>query len=242
MGTMSDETATREAQIQSIVDLLNQPVEPIHPHLAEYTVDTEIGVMIKHPLVYAYLFHEREHARINATYEAKRRALGEAIAGRKWNNAVFLYERPYRLNAFNILQDQLEDQEYWQLLGNVWTDSENIWQNRDTWREALTANRPDRHMLMDKEEQAALALLPDALTVYRGFMYDDGEEGMSWTLDQQKAKWFARRFHIDPDCERPRIATGHVSKEKVIAYFTGRNEDEIVALPEDVENRRFQDV
>ena len=54
-------------------------------------------------------------------------------------------------------------------------------------------------------------------------------KGWSWTTDPDKAEWFARRFAVrGKECF---VAEGTVSKQYVIAYFTGRNESEIVVDP-----------
>jgi hypothetical protein len=55
--------------------------------------------------------------------------------------------------------------------------------------------------------------------------------GLSWTTDREKAVWFARRF---PGPE-PRVLTGRTRRGNVIAYFAGRQEAEVIVLPEDVE-------
>jgi hypothetical protein len=31
----------------------------------------------------------------------------------------------------------MPDEVYWEILGDIWTDSENIWQHKDGWREAF---------------------------------------------------------------------------------------------------------
>lgn len=240
--SMSTETTTHDEKIQAVMDLLNTPTEPLHPDLLEYRFETDFfGPWVKHPFVYSPIFGEREHARLNALYEYKKTAYLEALAAKKWHTAVFLHERPWRLNAFLDIAEHLDDQEYWQLLSTIWTDSENIWQNRDEWREAFEADRADRHLIMSDEERDALAALPDTIPVYRGYQHDTAEDGMSWTVDEDRAKWFANRWNTPESEAWPRIAQGQVGKDKIIAYITSRGESEIIVFPEDVTNWLIRD-
>jgi len=57
-------------------------------------------------------------------------------------------------------------------------------------------------------------------------------DGFSWTLDEEKARWFAARSSM----ETPLLARGTVSRRDVFAYLSGRGEQEIVCLPENVHN------
>jgi hypothetical protein len=91
-------------------------------------------------------------------------------------------------------------------------------------------------MMMDEAERAALAALPDPLRVFRGFSLDDHERGFSWTISRELAEWFAQRFALLGG--EARVASGLIAKAKVIAYLSSRNEDEVLALPEDVHGVR----
>jgi len=102
--------------------------------------------------------------------------------------------------------------------------------------------------MMTEPERKVLASLPDVVTVYRGAGNPAYLSGFSWTLDRARAKWFARRFgsaeavvvahrltraHAHQEI-RPVVAIGRLRRFDVIAYRAGRNEAEIVALPESV--------
>jgi len=81
---------------------------------------------------------------------------------------------------------------------------------------------------MDETERAALAGLDEQLTVYRGFRRPGKHLAPSWTLDRARAEWFARR---PLDRNKGYVATTTVAKSSVMAYFTGRGEQEIVLEP-----------
>jgi hypothetical protein len=75
--------------------------------------------------------------------------------------------------------------------------------------------------------------LTGELTIYRGTFGDDPSGGLSWTLDESKAQWFAARGARGVPRER---STSTVWRAKVdaadlLGYFTERNEDEVVVDP-----------
>lgn len=226
---MSTETDELMALIQS--------EEPLRDELVPWLeVHETFGPMLKHPLVFS-LFGIRPGL-ANKQYEHKVQALKQAKEEKRWHTAVYLYERPYRLDALLGIAENLNNEEYWELVADVWIDSENIWQNLDEWREVLLDERPSRHCMMDEEEQTAFAALPDEIEIYRGCNLGVNEDGMSWTTDRSRAEWFAKRFERE-DFEAI-VIVAKVKKEDVIAYFTGRNESEILA--NDVTVVRYEEV
>jgi hypothetical protein len=202
--------------------------EELHPELALHlTEDGPVGAMVHHPLVIDLIVVPEMYGRLNRLLAHKRERLAEAEAEGDWHTYVFLHERPYRLDALAKVPTSVEG--YGELVGSVWIDSENIWQGYDQWCELL-AGRP---LMMDEDERAAFAELPDVLEVHRG--YGHRQLGLSWTLDCEKAEWFARRAAGLGNAPRARVASGRVRKEQVIAYLTGRGEDEVVVFGDHVE-------
>ena len=97
------------------------------------------------------------------------------------------------MDAFDRICFELTDKEYGKLLVDVWIDSENIWQNLELWGELW--NEATRRHAMDAKERKALNALPDEITIYRGAGEKYTLNGMSWTLDRDKAIWFAPLSH-----------------------------------------------
>lgn len=179
-------------------------------------------------------------ADLNTTYASRRGAVDEALQNGDHGQYVWLHERPYRLDALLYVAEQITDEcLYWKLAGEIWSDSENISECFDAWRAVLSSDRPCRDSLMNDQEREYLAGLPPVIDVYRGFLTvggeDDAVNGFSWTLDESRAEWFAQRFAFVDGEEDPVVATGRLAREKVLAYFSGRNEAEVVCLPADVE-------
>jgi hypothetical protein len=169
------------------------------------------------------------NAIINKSYKVKLACVREAVDQKKWSRAIFLHERPYRLEALAEYAPMMDDRSYWEMVANAWTDSENIWQNLSRWRDLWEAKRPDKDFCMSDDERAVLASLPDTVVVYRG-VHGKGakkrvRKGMSWTLNRDKAVWFAERF----SGEDALVLEGTVKKKDIHAYFAGRDEAEIVS-------------
>jgi len=135
---------------------------------------------------------------------------------------------------FDCQLEGMHGAEYWQAVAWTWANSENIHQNRRRWRWAIwLADEPERTAVMEEEEHAALVALPDQIVVWRGTRHVKSARGMSWTVDRGKATWFARRFEIRRT--KPLLVRGRVTKADVLAYFSGRNESEIVSTRVKVE-------
>lgn len=195
--------------------------EQLHQDLAPYLSDMPNGwKMLQHPLVYAVPFFgdEFQTKQVNAMYAYKSEAIAKAEREGDYPRMVAMYERPYRIEVIKHFGVMMEPAQYWETVRDVWTDSENIWQNADTWRDILEPAVGD-------DPFNTLSELPDAITVYRG----GSQDGFSWTLKRHTAEWFARRFRNEGD-HLP-VWEIEIPKSRAIAYFTGRGEEEIVFIP-----------
>ena len=155
------------------------------------------------------------------------------ISKKTWYQVVFMHERAFLFDAFRQYIDQFDDKSYWQILAAVWTDQEQLWQNRKLYLQLFRSPRPQRQFLMTAAERRKLDAMPDEFPVYRGFIGKRGK-GLSWTIDQSKAEWFARRFAMLTHLGQPRLMECIVKKKDVLAYFNGRKEKEIVVDPANV--------
>ena len=213
--------------------------EDLDPELERHCVDTEIGMCIKHPLVFSIMHNPVMNAMVNRAFNAKKKGIARALDDKNWDKYVWLHERPYRLDAFLDVEHHMSDRQYWELAGHIWVDSENIHQSLDQWRDIFEDNaRGDQQYFMSEDDRKFMRLSPSrgglnpVFTVYRGFSQPGCEDGFSWTLSYDTAVWFANRLcHSD---ETPMLATGTLSARDVFAYMSGRGEREIVCLPENV--------
>lgn len=203
---------------ETLMQLLSKK-EELHPELKRYFD----GTHIQHPLIYSIYHFEQTNALTNARYLAKKKAVEEAKERKDYSGYIWLHERPYRLDAFLSIMNELENIAYWEMLAAIWIDSENIWQNLSRWRQLLNSPRPMKRYFMDEEDRTFLRKLPDTIIIYRGYQKGQNKRGLSWTLDYNKAKWFAKRLK-----DNGMVATKRISKAKVFAYLGGRGESEII--------------
>jgi hypothetical protein len=241
---LSGLTPEQESQVSTeVVDKLFEPLnefhellsrqEELHPDLAEYLDESpKIGTILRHPLVFSVPYAPLFNGMLNKNYEVKKKALQQALDEKDWHQYVYWHERPYRVQAFlDIVLLIKKSRDYWELLRSIWTDSENLCQT-DPWvlRSLLSSGRPDRQYMMDADERRCFKTLPDEVRVYRGHSRHN-RLGFSWTLDIHIAWWFAHRYGLQ---KGGGVITGLISKDQIKALFLGRNEMEIVALPNEV--------
>lgn len=189
---------------------------------------------IMHPLIHEPFMPGTE-SHLNDRLKMKRELIRDALDEGKWHTAVFHHERPYRVAIFeSLLAWRIKDPaQWWEIVSGIWTDSENIWQEMERW-EGIFESAPEGDP-MDDEERKVFDALPDEITIYRGTCAPDGiGSGMSWTLDRDKAEWFATRLYMPGRSGAPQVVTGVVSKADAIGYQAGRGEQEIIALAEHV--------
>lgn len=204
--------------------------EELHPELALHLVKCGRFPALRHPLVYDVPYFSALNARHNKMLACKKKELEKAQQAGDLSSYVWLHERPYRLQAFTDFQGEITDKDYWETLGSIWIDSENIWQNLKGWKALLSSSHPEREFFMDDGDRAALAKLraeKETVTVYRGHQ-GLNRNGLSWTLDRDKARWFSRRLLSGK--KKGEVAERTVNLSDVFAYLGGRGEQEIILL------------
>jgi DNA-binding ferritin-like protein (Dps family) len=200
--------------------------EQLLPELQICLIETPVGTMLDHPYVREYRIDQERAAMLNWRYREKLKKVELALWNGDWSQFIYLHERPYRLDALLEIVNDVRDKEYWSLLSDVWTDSENIWQDLEQWRDLWNEPRPYKHYAMDAKERKAFKQLPSDITIYRGFCEGHTADGMSWTLDRDRAIWFAkRRLHSEL---RGVLLSARTMKSNVHALLLGREESEIV--------------
>ncbi len=200
-------------------------METLHENLVPFAFNG----MVHHRLVVASLSKDASH--INRIYRHKIDAVAKAKANRDWSTYVFLYEKPYRLDALLAAAKYgLKDKPsaFWKLLGSVWIGTENAHQHPIKWRQLWKEAIEGRQACMSEEDLRIFDSLPEQIQVWRGTSHKRGLAGLSWTLDERIAVGFARRFCSESRV--PLLAKGMVEKSDVLAYFGERDEQEIVSM------------
>ena len=119
-----------------------------------------------------------------------------------------------------------DDKKWWNILGEIWADSESNSHQSEQWKELLLSKRSHREYFMDEGDRQAFNKLSSTLTIYRGHQYIN-KDGFSWTLNFKKALWFASRFNKAGTVDKKVVL-----KKDILAYLSKRNEEEIIYIPQ----------
>ena len=214
-----------------ITEIKLNPNTELAKELVPYLMEWNGKIRLMHPLVFFPNYHPGYNEMFNDQLEIKREALKKTLKDNNYYTYLFLHERYYRFAAFNKIKSRLSDRKYWELLGNLYTDAENLCEIQSQIRKLFKSKRNEREYIMDEKERKKFASLPNVLNVYRGCS-SMNMEGFSWTLDKKKAEWFANR--IAEDEIDTLVIKGKCNKSDVTALFLGRKEKEIVIDPKKV--------
>ncbi|QMU28118.1 hypothetical protein [Adhaeribacter radiodurans] len=124
---------------------------------------------------------------------------------------------------------------FWYGLKSAYTSSDNLYHLRDFVRRAFRSKRPNRDVLMNEEEKAILLALPDTLKIYRAMTVEEklsGDYGVSWTLNLKVAEFFRDDYwrNIATQDKEKTIMELEIPKEKIIALFLEREEEEVIYI------------
>jgi hypothetical protein len=110
------------------------------------------------------------------------------------------------------------------LVGEEWEGVDNV----GRCLEILAIVLPDHTVpeMMTEAERAALAALPEAVTIYRGADRGLNEAGFCWSLDREVAARFP--FYVRYLAKDPVLVTATVPRDRIVAVKLGRNEAEAI--------------
>jgi hypothetical protein len=181
--------------------------------------------LIQHPLVIGDI-GMMPNSYYNNQLMRKKERLKEFENNKEFESYLFLIEKPFRVTFFSDLVKQNKikkfSKKYWKIFSSLWTGSENIFQNKELWDDLLK-DRTNSHYFMSKKDLKFFNSLENEFIVYRG--YTHWENGYSYTLDKERAIWFANRFG-----QNGKVKEMLVKKEDVFAYTNSREENEIIIL------------
>ena len=210
--------------------------EPLDDALASCIQQYDDGItMVEHPLVHQ-IYSPIHNRSLNRTLSEKQQQVQEFVEAKRWDSAVFMHERPYRIDALLRLRDssKLSSEEFWPVVGSVYTDSESIRDDFSVWDRLLRSASPDEMALMmtspdDKTELAAIHAQP-TITVYQGHT-SERTDGWSWTTNERVGRWFACRFAGLEDTAG-RLSAAVVDTRNIVVFFGSRNESEVLINPD----------
>lgn len=135
--------------------------------------------------------------------------------------------KSYKLTFLKFLRANqiISMKECGNLLAEIWSLIEVITHDVNVSKEQVLRwiKSADKNILMDAEEQKIFNNMEGEIIVYRGCRDKRGAKGISWTLDEDIARWFANRWGNKGCCFKAKI-----KKEYVIGYVNNRSEKEII--------------
>lgn len=96
--------------------------------------------------------------------------------------------------------------------------------------------KADKKFMMSQDDYDVYRNLSNNVSIYRGSAVDshsecdvqDAANCLSWTLDIERADWFANREFNDFNKAYAVLMKADIPKDRVIAYDNGRSEQEII--------------
>lgn len=128
---------------------------------------------------------------------------------------------------FKETKQYVNKKDFSKFLGEMWTLIESPSHAPNVTNKQLVNyfKQADKEYVMNQEELNLYNSLPDEITIYRGVEKNkkNSAKALSWTLNKDKAKWFATRYE-----DKGTMFTAKIKKEDVLAYFNSRKEEEVV--------------
>lgn len=224
-------------EIEEIIDYLEIDPNNLYYFYSDlicffYYIEEENFIYIRLELGLEVMKFIKTKKRLNKIIEYSK----EAFENGHYIKTISLVEKKYQIEAFLRLFDlyknneiTIKDEDMFEIFEWVYTTSEfgfNKFSKSDT-STLLSLNTNDGYKSkIDKD-------INGYVTIYRG---EGGEsspldKAYSWTLDKDKAEWFADRFDIE---NVGLVYRGKVHIDNIKAYFEDRGEEEVIVSPEDV--------
>lgn len=133
--------------------------------------------------------------------------------------------KPYLGLFFKLVWTYLSKEDYTELLEHLWTSMEYPNADKNVSKEEWISfwKQANLDLIYSDEDKKLLDSLPDEFPVYRGLMQKAKKQALSWTLDKDRAIWFAKRFGT-----HGKLYEATCNKKDILAYLSSRNESEIV--------------
>lgn len=138
---------------------------------------------------------------------------------------MMFIQSPYRIQLLLSLEEYMTRKQFSIQVISIWTHTEFPHQNGQKTMVSMF-DKTERRYLMTESDRQAYDSLPDLVVVYRGLQRGAIKRGLSWTVNLRMAGWFADRFDRKGD-----ILVATIPKDRIYAFVSGRNEDEIILNP-----------
>lgn len=196
-------------------------------------------MIIKHPFTdsgFVCLPHDDSIQPINILEDKKALVRWREFMKNRINECSSPYQvymlitKPYKFAFIKYAEKSMSKDDLSEILADAWiiTEEPNLDPNLSKTKLLSLFKSANPEVLMNDEELKAFNELEDTVTIYRGVTsYNaDNIKALSWTLDYDKAEWFANRFG-----EEGTVYEAEIEKSHILAYFSRRNESEVIVDP-----------
>lgn len=157
---------------------------------------------------------------------------------------LYKVRKPYRLTFLKFLLNGkiISLKECGNLLADTWSLIEVINYDVNVPKRTILnwISHADKDKIMDESEMAFLDNMNDRVTIYRGCRNSDkkGRTGLSWTLNKDKAIWFANRYNSKDAV----VYCAEIDKIHIVAFLENRGEKEVIVDYKFLENITKQEI
>lgn len=175
------------------------------------------------------------------TFSEWKKEMEEQIRIQKDAHSIFFrITNPYKLTFFKYVQEYLSEEDFAKILISCYTLTEFTSNNTNVSKTEMLQffKKAKKEYLMDEEELEKYNSLPEQVEIYRGVGDPKYKYEFSWTLDYNKAEWFANRF----DSDTPTIYSCLINKKDIITYIDSRGESEVIVNAKNLKNYQIYEL
>lgn len=160
-----------------------------------------------------------------------RESISASIDKAETSKHIFMmFTKPYSFAFLNHAMPCLSKTDFSECLADTWVICEAPNSDPSFTKKQLVGlfKKADPQSLMTTEEYEQLQSIDDTVTVYRGVTEYNADQvkALSWTLDKEKAEWFAHRFGEDGT-----VYQAQIGKEHILAFLAAETNPRSSLIP-----------
>ena len=163
----------------------------------------------------------------------------EAFTARDWCGALSRTSSENRISLCVdlVIAKLIPEQDLPEVLAQAISSGDMLYQERNMLCAMLGQLHQKKRLVFDGEAaRAAYDALPAQVTIYRGTTEaEGGGYGICWTLDRERAKWFATKHVRFRNLRSPPVVlSALVQREDICGLLFEREEQDVLVLPQSV--------
>lgn len=174
-------------------------------------------------IVALYMGSEFENYILNQQFKQQKEKFASCILASDFVSLLQYTARPYRLQMLVDYLSDIPQEQLFECVEFVWVDSENPMVNAEIWRTIFTLPQLKEDFEKTKKN------LPESFFIYRGTK-DRFDNGISWTISEQQARWFADRYFTKKNINDGIVLKKSVKRSEIAMFTNRRGESEVIYL------------